>query len=142
MEPIEYRLATLEDLPALIEAGDNLFDYPVKPARAKEFIEDPRHHLMLALDGGLVVGMASGLNYVHPDKDPSLFIDEVSVIEPYWSRKIGRTLVQELIAYAKAKLDCNEAWVATDVSNKAAQRTYLAAGGKEGEEQAVVFVFD
>lgn len=83
---IEYRLAGLEDVPELERQGQKLFDYPVKPNRAAEFIADERHHLMLAYVGKSLVGMASVFHYVHPDKDPSLYINEVSVLDSYQNK--------------------------------------------------------
>ncbi|MEO9481797.1 MAG: GNAT family N-acetyltransferase [Ekhidna sp.] len=138
---IAYKLGDISDLAALIKAGDELFDYPVKEHRAKEFLNDSRHHLFLAYDGQAVVGMASGLHYVHPDKDPSLFIDEVGVVDAYQSCGIGRELVKKLVAYARKELDCKEAWVLTDESNLAAQKAYFAAGGKREDEKFVLIEF-
>jgi len=141
-ENIEIRMATMADLPALIDVGDALFDYAVKPDRAAEFINDNRHHLIIALDGDKIVGMASGLHYVHPDKDPSLFINEVSVLDDYHNRGIGRAVVAAMKNHG-ATLGCTEEiWVATEISNTPARRCYMAAGGVEDEEQAVVFNFD
>ena len=65
---IKLKLATLDDLPAMIEVGDLLFDYSIKPDRASEFLNDPRHHLILAYDETDIVGMASGFHYIHPDR--------------------------------------------------------------------------
>lgn len=138
---ITIKIASLDDLTAMIKAGDSLFDYAVKPDRATEFLNDPRHHLVLAYHNEDVIGMASGLHYVHPDKDQQLFINEVSVIEPFQNKGIGRQLVKYLCDYGK-KLGCIEAWVATEKSNIPAQKAYLAAGGIEDPEDAVVFTFD
>lgn len=88
MKNIEIRLVTIEDLPAIEKVGDNLFDNPIKRNRAIEFFEDPRHHLMLAFHKQEVIGMASGFHYVHPDKDPSMFINEVGVIDDFQIREL------------------------------------------------------
>lgn len=140
--PIKYKLADHSDLPAMVKVGDDLFDHPIKENRASEFLDDPRHHLFLAYDGQHVVGMASAFHYVHPDKDPNLFINEVGVIDSHQSQGIGRRLVKEIVAYGQEKLDCKEAWVGTDQSNIAAQKAYLAAGGKKDDEPFVLIEFD
>lgn len=137
---IQIRLATIADLIALESVGDTLFDYPIKPQRAVEFLEDPRHHLFLAFDGPDIVGMASGLHYVHPDKDPSLFINEVSVLEDYQGQGIGRNLVREIWAYGQT-LGCTDAWVATETSNKPAQKCYSGAGASRDDEPFLLFEF-
>lgn len=138
---IEFRFAEEGDLEALIEVGDELFDYPIKPDRAVEFLKDPRHHLILAWEGDKIVGMASGFHYVHPDKDPQFFINEVSVIESHHNRRIGRTLVGKIWDNAKS-IGCTEAWVGTEVSNHPAIKAYLAAGGKQDDEPFVLINFE
>lgn len=140
IENIAFRIATLADLDTIIEVGDDLFDLPVKVDRATEFLTDPRHHLVIALDGNKTVGMASGFHYVHPDKDPVLFIDEVGVVDSHQGKGIGKRLVKFLSNHAKS-LNCKEAWVLTDHSNTAAKRTYISAGGKESKESVTLFDF-
>ena len=137
----QIRLATIDDLSRLVEVGDKLFDHAIKVDRTKEFFDDKHHHLFIALDGENVVGMASGLTYVHPDKDLSLFINEVAVLDDYQNLGIGRQLTQALLKYAK-QLGCIECWLATEESNLPARRAYLAAGGTEDSEKAVVFTFN
>lgn len=135
------RLATPDDLPALCQLKADIFDHPVKPDRAEEFLNDPRHHLALAFARNEIVGMASAMHYVHPDKDPVMFINEVGVATGYQSRGIGRQLLRALGEHAR-KLGCGEAWIATEVSNIAAQRAYIAAGGKEADQPFVMYEFD
>lgn len=141
MQNIQIRLANSEDITSLIRAGTDLFDHPVKPDRAKEFFEDPRHHLVVAFDGGQAVGFASAMHYIHPDKDPQMFVNEVSVINAYQNQGVGRSLVKFIVDYSKV-LGCVEAWIATEVSNQAAIKAYLAAGAKMEGEHAVVMVWE
>ena len=140
-QTIEIKLASIADLDALVIAGDALFDHPIKPERAKEFFADSRHHLAIALDQDKVVGFASGLHYVHPDKDPGLFISEVSVLDSYQSQGIGRQLVSYLLDHG-ATLDCQDMWLATEASNTPARKAYQAAGGVEDSEPVVLITFD
>ncbi len=137
---IEYKLAAEEDLPALERVGDKVFDYPVKPDRAKEFFEDPRHHLIIALHNGEVVGIATAFDYVHPDKEPTLFINEISVIEEFRNQHIARTMVRHLLDHGKS-IGCQEAWLATEDSNQPARKAYLAVGGIEDEEIIRLYEF-
>lgn len=134
------RIATLEDLAAMVKVGDKLFDNKIKPNRAKEFLEDPRHHLLIAYYHGKIVGIASAFHYVHPDKDPALFINEVGVIDDFQNKGIARNLVWHMKEHGKS-LGCTECWVATEKSNLAAQKAYLAAGGKEDPESIVMYNF-
>lgn len=134
------RIATIVDLSALVKVNDKLFDNKIKPHRAKEFLEDPRHHMLVAYNHGKVVGMISGFQYVHPDKDPQLFINEVRVVEEFQSQGIGRDLVKHMCEHGK-NLGCVEAWVATDNANTAALKAYEAAGGIRINEGSTIFQF-
>ena len=138
---IFYRLATLEDLPAMERAGDKVFDHSIKADRAREFLKDERHHLILAYDHDEIVGMASGFHYVHPDKDPILFINEVGVLEEYQNQGIGREVVRLLCEHGKA-IGCKESWVMTDVPNTAARKAFVAAGGHESKDRFVMIEYE
>jgi hypothetical protein len=70
---------TIEDLPLLMNAAQDVFDNPVDESFAREFLSDPRHHLVAAVVEDRVVGFASAVHYIHPDKPPELWIDEVGV---------------------------------------------------------------
>ena len=127
---LDFRLASLKDIPALEQVGARLFDYELKRSRMEELLKDPRHHLVLAITENQIVGMASGVHYIHPDKEPQLFINEVSVLEDFQNRRIGRRLVKFLNAHGKT-LGCVEAWVGVDIDNTIARKAYAAAGGLE-----------
>lgn len=62
----------------LDSVASGVFDEPVEPRLLEEFLRDERHHLAVAIDQGQVVGFASGVHYVHPDKAPELWINEVA----------------------------------------------------------------
>ena len=106
-----------------------------------EFLSDPRHHLAVAIDEGRVVGMASAVHHVHPDKAPQLWINEVAVAPPYQGQGIGRRLMERLLDRGR-ELGCRAAEVGTDRSNTAARRLYAAAGGVEASEDFVIVEFD
>ena len=138
---INYRLADQSDLSAIIKVGDTLFDNPVKEKRLMEFLVDSRHHLFLAYHQQEIIGMASGFHYVHPDKDPELFINEVGVLGTHQNRGIGQTLVRKLAEYGNDLLGCKSIWVLTNQSNEPAKKMYLAAGGKIEEENVLMVEF-
>ncbi len=69
-------------------------------------------------------------------------MNEVGVVDEFQNQGIGRRLVQQLCDYGKTRLGCKEAWVATERSNIAAQKAYLAAGGVEDKEPIVLFLFE
>ncbi len=76
---ITIRLLGPEDAPVLDRVAPDVFDGAVDARWTGEFLNDVRHHLAVALDDGQVVGMASALHYVHPDKPPELYVNEVGV---------------------------------------------------------------
>lgn len=137
---INYRIADISDYDAIVAVGEKLFDYEVIPGSAREFLTDSRHHMVLAYTGDNIIGMASGFHYVHPDKKPALFINEVGVVDEYQSHGVGRSLVEKLVEFGRG-MGCRDIWVATEHSNNAARRAYAAAGGKEDPEPVVLITF-
>jgi ribosomal protein S18 acetylase RimI-like enzyme len=138
--PIEVRVLGPGDLAAL-ECVADVFDRAVHPRWAAEFLADPRHHLAVALAAGTVVGMASGVHYVHPDKPPELWVNEVGVDPAHRNRGLGRQLLAALFARGR-ELGCARARVGTEVSNAPARALYRAAGGTEEAEPFVLVTFD
>ncbi len=137
---IEIRLLGPADHDVLDTVAPDVFDGPVDPRWVAEFLADERHHLAVALDGGLVVGMASAVHYVHPDKGPELWINEVGVAPAHRSRGVGRALLEALFERGRAR-GCTEAWVLTEEENTAARRLYARAGGHE-EPRPVYVTFE
>jgi ribosomal protein S18 acetylase RimI-like enzyme len=69
----------------------DVFDDPVDVRRAQEFLADPRQHLAVAVDAGVVAGFVSAVHYLHPDKPrPGLWVNELSVSETHRRRGLGR----------------------------------------------------
>lgn len=124
----EIRLLTAADASLLQRVAPDVFDGPVDPLWTSEFLADARHHLIVALDDGVVVGMVSGVHYVHPDKAPQLWINELGVASSHRRRGIGSRLLSAMLDHGRA-LGCTEAWVGTEVDNVAARGLYERAGG-------------
>jgi predicted N-acetyltransferase YhbS len=90
---IEIRLLGQGDIEVLSDVAEGVFDNPVESRWARAFLDDERHHMVVALEGSRVVGMASAVDYVHPDKAPQLWINEVGVAPSHQQRGIGRRLL-------------------------------------------------
>jgi aminoglycoside 6'-N-acetyltransferase I len=129
------------DAEVLRRVAPEVFDEEVDPEYAAEFLADPRHHLVVAMDEDIVVGFASGVHYIHPDKPPELFVNEVGVAPTHHRRGIARELLQALLAQGRAA-GCVAAWVGTDVSNASARGLYASAGGVKAPEPFVMYTFD
>jgi aminoglycoside 6'-N-acetyltransferase I len=69
---MEIRLLRAGEESILSHTAPDVFDNPVRAELAREFLNDPRHHIVVAIDGNTVVGFASAVHYVHPDKPTEL----------------------------------------------------------------------
>jgi GNAT superfamily N-acetyltransferase len=128
------------DAAVLDRVAPDVFDHDVDARWTAEFFADPRHHLAVALDRETVVGMASGVHYVHPDKPPELFVNEVGVAPTHQGQGVGRLLMEALLARGR-DLGCREAWVLTDYTNAAARRLYASVGGVDAPEPTLMVTF-
>jgi ribosomal protein S18 acetylase RimI-like enzyme len=116
------------DTRILLNVAAEVFDNPVDPQLTREFLEDPRHHIAVAIDNNQVVGFASGVHYVHPDKPPEMWINEVGVAPTHRRRGLARAVLRSLLEVARER-QCTSAWVLTDQSNEAAIALYESTGG-------------
>jgi ribosomal protein S18 acetylase RimI-like enzyme len=137
---LEYRMLGAGDAAVLDRVADDVFDGEIQAALAQEFLHDARHHLAVAIDDGLVVGFASGVHYVHPDKPAELWINEVGVAPTHLRRGIAQSLLRMLLDAGRA-VGCAQAWVLTDRDNTAAMRLYASVGGDAGSHDHVMFEF-
>lgn len=138
MADVDVRLLGANDAALLSRVAPDVFDGPIDPRWTAEFFADPRHHLVVAIDDGVVVGMVSAVNYVHPDKAPQLFINEVAVAPSHHGRGIGRRMMDRVVTLAM-ELGCTEAWVLTDRQNAPAMRLYEAAGGAVPPDDCIMY---
>ncbi len=124
------RLLGPDDGPQLERVAPDVFDNAVRPEMAARFLADPNHHLAVAIDEGVIVGFASGVAYVHPDKSPELWINEVGVAPTHQGQGLGKVVMRLLLETARAR-GCAEAWVLTDKTNAAARALYASLGGTD-----------
>ncbi|MGE0352329.1 MAG: N-acetyltransferase family protein [Gemmatimonadales bacterium] len=138
--PATIRMLGQGDETILTRVAPDVFDHPVDPGRTGEFLRDPRHHLAVALDDDLVVGFASAVDYVHPDKQPELWINEVGVAPDYRRQGIGAALLRAVLEAGRAR-GCRQAWVLTSPGNAAAVDLYRSVGGEPSPEPAILLEF-
>lgn len=137
---LSIRLLDAGDVAVLTRVAPDVFDNDLDPERTREFLRDPRHHLAVALDNDMVVGFASGVHYVHPDKPPELWINEVGVAPTHRRQRIGQQVLRALFDRGR-ELGCREAWVLTDRPNEAAMRFYGSLAEAEAATDHVMFTF-
>ncbi|MBA4780001.1 MAG: hypothetical protein A2792_18590 [Sphingomonadales bacterium RIFCSPHIGHO2_01_FULL_65_20] len=143
---IEVRVLGSDEAQVLAHVAADVFDNPVDPQQTAAFLADPRHHIAVAIDAGQVVGFASGVDYLHPDKPPELWINEVGVAPSHQGQGLGKRLMACLLDHGRT-LGCANAWVLTDHGNAAARSLYVAAGGvrepdeNDADGQVVLYTF-
>lgn len=137
---VEIIIVQPDTAPLLDSVEEGVFDHPVQPNLLAEFLANSSNVLAIALCKGIVVGMATGIAYVHPDKPLALFINEVGVAPKMQRQGIGKSLVQKLLEWGKEQ-GCREAWVATETENMPARRLYESTGGQPEEDLAVVYLY-
>ena len=127
---VEIKVLRRGDDRILMNVAADVFDKPVEAKLVREFLEDSRHHIAVAVDKGVVVGFASGVHYIHPDKPPELWINEVGIAPTHRRRGLGKALLKALFDVGRVH-HCKEAWVLTDQDNGAAMSLYRSVGGME-----------
>jgi ribosomal protein S18 acetylase RimI-like enzyme len=125
------RLLHRRDAHLIDNAAADVFDKPADPALARAFLADPRHHIVAAIDNGVLVGFVSAVDYIHPDKPSELWINETGVAATHQRHGLARAMLAAMLDHGRA-IGCTTAWVLTDRTNAAANALYRAAGGTEG----------
>jgi len=138
---IETRMLRAGDHEFLQNVAPDVFDNAIDDHLASEFLADDRHHIAVAIDNGQVIGFASGVHYVHPDKPAEMWINEVGVAPGYQGRGVGKAIMKTMLDHARY-LGCVNAWVLTERSNRAAMALYASAGGRESAPDEVMLTFE
>lgn len=127
-----------DEVPRFAEA----FDDPIDDDATRSFLEDDRHHVVVAYVDGQPAGFASAVVIFHPDKKaPELFLNEIAVIEQFRRVGAGVALLEELKRLGR-ELGCVTIWVLTDEGNPAAMGMYAKAGGTWDGERHIMFEYD
>ena len=134
-----YRLLNSGDQALLQAAFDGLFDCDVQPDLSARFLSDPRHHIAVAIKDSLVVGFATAVNYIHPDKPEELWTDEVGASAARCGRGAAEALLKSLLECGR-ELGCGEAWVLTETPNIPANGLYSKLGG--APQQQAMYSFE
>lgn len=131
---VEIKILRAGDESILARVAPQLFDNPIDPDLTRQFLADPRHHIAVAIDDSTVVAFATAVDYIHPDAQPQLWINEVAVASTHRRRGLGAAVLKALLDLGRAHR-CTEAWVLTDRQNPAAMALYRSLGGIEGADR-------
>ena len=121
---------------AAVLAAERLFDGPARTDQIRRFLQEPGHHLLLAYEGGEPVGFASGIEVVHPDKQPEMMLYEIAVDDARHRTGIGRALVGRIHELAREK-GCVSVFVFADADDDRAQRFYEALAPRRRDESVM-----
>jgi ribosomal protein S18 acetylase RimI-like enzyme len=137
---VEIRILKPGEENVLLSVAPEVFDNPVDPKLARDFLADPHHHIAVALDENVVVGFASGVDYIHPDKPSEMFINEVATAPTHRGQGVAKRVLAVLIGHAKNN-GCVNAWVLTDSANAGANALYTSLGGASFGGDVVAYEF-
>lgn len=119
----------------------DVFDAPIHPQRLAAYLADPTHMMVVACDGGEVIGQARGMVHRHPDQATELYIDNLGVTPARQREGVATRLLDDLIAWGRG-LGCEEAWVGTEVDNEAARALYEGRGSEAETFVLYFYAFD
>lgn len=128
--PTTFHLLGVEDASVFERVAPGVFDNPVDPALAAEFLRDPRHHMAVVVEDGMLVAMASAVHYIHPDKAAQMWVNEVGTAPTHRRRGLATRLLGMLEAHAR-EIGCTTIWLATEADNDPARACYRKLGWKE-----------
>ncbi|WP_426164347.1 GNAT family N-acetyltransferase [Sandarakinorhabdus sp. DWP1-3-1] len=112
-------------LARLAEVEVDVFDAPIDPERARDWLASPDVVLVVAIVGGRVIGQVQGLILRHPDQPTELYIDNLGVTPAWQRRGVATALVDRLGSIARAD-GCTAGWVLSEPDNAAARGFYAA----------------
>ncbi|MFK7847824.1 MAG: GNAT family N-acetyltransferase [Rhodothermales bacterium] len=143
---IEIQLLTTDNTALLSNLAPEVFDQEINPQYLQAFLADDRHIMFVAIDNKsandiTVVGMASAVEYFHPDKPAQLWINEVGVATTHRRRGIGRKLIKALITVAEER-GCVYTWLGTDTDNTPAQACFASIPDGEAPQKFLLYEWE
>lgn len=127
---IEIKVLRRGDETILTNVASGVFDNPINPELTAEFLADRPHHIVVANDDGLVVGFASAVDYIHPDKRPELWVNEVALAPTHRRRGLGKGILKALFEVGRT-LNCTEAWVRPEPSESELTLPLILGSGRD-----------
>ena len=113
-----------------VVAARPLFDRPLDLPATRRYLSDSRNLFLLATEGRAAVGFLRGtfLLQTHTSR-PQFFLYEIGVAPSARRRGVARALVERMRALAR-RAGCEEAFVLTSPTNRAAVALYRSTGGR------------
>jgi len=127
---IEIRRLGPADAALILGQPEGLFDYAADPEQTRAFLSSALCEIFAALKGDLIVSFASGSILLHPDKQPSMFINEVGTRDDWLRQGLASRVTQALVDHARAT-GCDGIWLGTEPENAPALGLYRKLGAEE-----------
>lgn len=99
----------------------------VESLAPERFLEDPRAHAFVALEGSEILGWAYGYELFRPEGRRMMLLYELDVAEEARRQGVGKALVDAFKDLAQSKGHV-KMWLFTHQDNAAARALYEAAG--------------
>ncbi len=120
------------------EPRAEVFDDTFSPDRLARRAGVDGHLLVVAVDDERTVGQVAGIIQHLAHKAPELHLENVGVAPSHRRQGVAAAMVAEALAWGR-ELGCDEAWVATEVDNAAANALYTSLGSQS--DPALIHVF-
>lgn len=127
-----------ENAALLDHVADGVFGDPVGPRRRDEYLAFPGSMLVVAHDGGRVVGQVKAAVHLHPDKPADLYVDEVAVAPSHRRQGIARRMLDEVERWARER-GCADVWLAANTDNAEARALY---GSFADSKSSILYFWD
>jgi predicted N-acetyltransferase YhbS len=98
------------------------------------FLEQPKTHAFVAVDGADVVGWCYGYEILRPEGRWMMLLERLDVVEERRPERIGRHLLDTFVALARSK-GHEKMWLYADAGRVAARGLYEGAGGDKGDRR-------
>lgn len=121
---VEIRRVQPGDEPLFRRIAPEVFDHAIDPENLTRYLAASRHHLVVAIADGEIVGQVAAMVHFHPDGSRSeLYIDEVAVTPALQRQGIARRMLDAMLEIGR-ELGCQEAWLGTEPDNLPAKGLY------------------
>jgi ribosomal protein S18 acetylase RimI-like enzyme len=122
-----FKRFSADDVQALQDVADDVFDNQIDPERAMQFLDDHRNILIVALEDNRIIGQITAVVHQHLDAAADVYIDNLGVTPNRQRRGIATQLIALALDVGRS-LQAEAAWVAVDTDNAAARELYGRTG--------------
>ena len=134
------------DIRELVPGDEALLDRALRTFKDVEaaapdlFLDDPRSHAFVALDGDDVIGWCVGYELFRPEGRWMMLLHAIDVVQERRREGVGRALLDRFASLARSK-GHEKMWLLTDAGNAVARRLYEGAGAQPAEKLGTWWVF-